>query len=337
MKKLLLIALKLALSGSAIGAIAWTMLTLHPDGEVETAQADIVDMFPGILNAEHRFGRMMDDTGMKPRTYDINGNVVHFAVGSTAMKPLEVLDFYQSRLVREGINKKKYTDIPQERIVRTERGEEVNPVTLEAANAMLLGEVVPIVKHPEYVAMGGIVPKNGANNIDELVGNWKPSSKGVLDLNDQIEAFRFIDAQYDEAIERSTVTATWSDHNFNAHKMEDAHAVDVEPDANIPSCIGCKRRFRMASLNKDEDFVANQFVTPTAPHIIYDFYRTAMLNRGWDDSETQEMLDKLTPFVPYLQELDGKVLNFERDGRHVSIFIAPDDDGQTSITAVEGS
>ena len=347
LKSLITAFLKLAISGLAIASIGGLVLVLSDDGDVAEAQADLTNLHPASVLQHGNFGRVMEESGLKAEPYDYNGNLVYFAHGESNLTPEELADYFQKQFVRAGINSRVYdsadfTDldpselVPQYDSMEELLGNHLLPEQMEQGRARLNGEVVPMHSSPRSMMMSGIIPHKKAQDGLELVAQLEAQSdsRGV-DLERRINGFRFLEATYDERTGRSNLTATWSDHGFDPKKISEPkanHSMELE----LPPCIGCDRTTRIAALER-EPFVVNQFTTSAGTHNVVDFYRDTMPRRGWQTTANTDMMDEIAYHIPELQNPTGEVVNFERDGHFINIFVTQNPSThRTSVISVMG-
>ena len=333
---------KLLLSGVLIAALgfAFVILSPSPSSEISEAQADITDFFPRQLLQHRDFHRVIEDLGFEPRPYDYNGNLVHFAFADSPLSPQDFSRQVQNRLIEAGINTQIY-DSPAyinassiEAIARQAFSEP----SRDRSQAMLNGEMVPVHSTDHHVTLAGVVPHQGFDSPEELVEMIQRLPRNrPLTVENYMNTFRFIDARLDPATGGSSVTATWADSNFDPHKISDPAALNVRLDAEVPPCIGCTRSNRVAALDPDEPYVLNQFETTSPPERVRDFYIQAMSQRGWELSETNQILFDLEEHLPELRHPGQDFLTFQRDGEFLNFYIADDPGNQrTDVMAIRG-
>lgn len=342
-KNLVRSTLKLALSGAVVAAIAALFLILSDDGTVTEAQADLADIMPGGPDSHFRFERVIRRSGLEARPFDHNGNVVKFAVGESELSPKELMNHFQREFKREGINSQIYTD---SLVILPDTAQEIeahhlSEETVKRNEAMLRGEVVPIFVSDDIVSMASFVPKVKANDTEEIEEKWNRARGDVISLDDNMAGFRSIEARREPDTGRSTVTATWSDRGFDAHKANgNTRVAGASPDLNVPVCPGCKRLNRLEGLDEQDPYILNQIVSQGSVANIEQFYKAALLQRGWVPSDTQKALDGLSEHVPELRALwqQGGFLNFTHpDGDTMNVFISSYPGENTSIVTVQSS
>lgn len=327
--------LKITAAGSVVFAIGFATLTQNPQEPtaVKEAEADI-SFFNGKDGTE--FTRAMASLGLKPRPYDFNGNVMYFASGYADGKtPADVMHIVQDELVNYGVNKRNYSDVtPMQAHLRSvdwrqdKNGESFEPIQ-DISKAYISGEVVPIEKSSGYIAMAGVNPQK---SYEKVLEDYKKHKE--LGLNEQLGGYRFIDATHEPNLERTMITAVWSDDEFSSNKFENKSFIKPPPDPNIPACIGCDRDFRMKSLASNEPYTANKFTTNADLDTTYNFYRQAMINRGWNESGFQDKMNKLAQHLPEAR-IQGRFLNLEKGDQAMNIIMLPAEDGKVNVYATE--
>ncbi|RAL24866.1 hypothetical protein DL240_01255 [Lujinxingia litoralis] len=329
--------LKLGASGAAIVAIgAAIMVAPSSDGEVKEAQADLTDFLTGPKAEQRNFERVVVESGLQPRSYDYNGNDVYFAAGDSEKSPRELLEYYQQRFHALGVNSQVYTNplLLHGDSKEVYRDAKDDPEYIKQNHAMLNGEVVPFSVTDDLVSMGAMVPRRESDNIADLIETWTHSQNGGLDIEDNMRSYRLIEARRNPDTGGSTVTATWADDGFDPKKIRDPNAIDVRPDSTIPACAGCERVSRLAGNSPNDPYVVNLYKSRAATDNVARFYRNAMTNRGWEISKSTEMLDEYARHVPQLAAIHGELLNFERDGEHISLIIQEDEYGDTMVASI---
>lgn len=335
MRKVAFSLAKLGLCGTTIVVIAVLFLTVHPKEGIQPAEADITDFFPTNLITGKDFTQLANNSGLRPKPYQVNGNDVYLAVGKTEMPPQEVLSFYQKRFVQAGINPREFHEVPpakyQRKFVDIGKGD-LSPDELEYNMTMLTGGVVPLVVDSEYVAMGGILPRSGAKNMDELFEGWSYEGE-----RSGADGFRFLDAQRDEKSGLTRVTSVWSDRDFDWQKMEKPRAGDVAPDLEVPACMGCSVLMRMKSMDPKERYQANLYEATTPGAHVAAFYEKTMRNRNWQRSDANRTLDYVRAQYPDLMPRpDAELLHFTQGKRELTIAIIPDARTyRTMVTTIE--
>ncbi len=333
---------KLTAAGATIAAIGWLVLLGSPQGEIaQPAEATIFDLFGNTQDTTVQFGKVIADSGLQPRAYKYNGNQLFFAAGETELSPTEVLAHYQREFTAHGVNKTNHTNSNPintsfmnglfEGADREKTLVDAEPVT----NAMVSGDIVPLNVSPTHVSMGGMVLSDAKDSKEERLDKMIEQDK--YDYAEKFKGFRWIDAIFDPEVNRTQITAVWSDSNFDVAKMNNTAFVQEPADPEIPACIGCSRNFRVESLSPNEPYSANQFRTRSSLDITHKFYESAMQRRGWTSTGAQPALDRLAAFIPEVAELnqEGRLLDLERGDSTISIVMVPLDDGTVNITTLQ--
>ena len=328
---------KIALAGATIFAIGWSVTVTDSDGEVQEASADIGTWTTTEAMFGGDFAKLAAAGGMQPRQYEMNGNLVHFGVAYVQEDPAEVLDRYQEAFVDAGINKRKFMDVPDGKFTRTlaslSKGAKLTEEEREYNEAMLTGGVVPIETRPDYVAMGGIIPKGHATTVPEIVGDWVANGTETIDR--QMDGFRFIDAHQYPGQKGSRVTSVWADEGFDAKKMANPQLAGIRPVLDTPICMGCSVGMQMKSLDPNEKYRIGHFYSNRTSRDVRDFYLRAMGQKGFEIGDAHKAVELarryLGPQVP-----PGAVLSYKKGGVEALVTIFDDyKTGETSVVVVE--
>lgn len=337
--------LKLGLAGGVIAAIALVIMTQDPTSAhvgPADATADITGLDFAPKTKSGKFTEAMVGLGMQPRVYDYNGNVMFFAVGQSkpGATPRDILRDVQQHLVDEGINEKNHADstplmatmrsVDWQRF-KSDRDVENGPLAAlneKSEQLMLRGDVVPTIVTDDYVEMVGI--DHDANLDFSDLNTEMPQQR----LSQMMGGYKFIDATWDEATQRTEVTAVWPADGFDGERMA-GRGQQSPPDPEVPACIGCTRDHRMQTLDDGDKFSSNMFHTNLDVQSTYDYYRQVMTQRGWQESGAQPMLNRMEPHFPMLADLqqEGRLLNFVRDGETMQLTVLREDDGTRVVSA----
>lgn len=333
---------KLACTGAIIFGIAFLFATQSTDGEmgeVEEANADV-----GWFNAGsdgHEFTRAIAAAGLEPRPYDYNGNRMYFAAGHAEGRPADIEKTMQDVFVDYDVNEENHAGAPllQARAASinfmTQAGQkELGQELEEPAKALMRGDVMPVQRSKDYVAMVGYDWKYSYDEMGEKVasGEIKP---GDMDPNEMSKGYKFLDATYEPGTGSSQVTSVWSGQDFDPKKMTNESFKTAPPDPEVPSCMGCERRIRFQSLSSKEPYGSNQWATGMGIRETADFYRTAMQNRGWAEVGSQAKIDKVADHLPAVAKIQGSMLQFEREGEMLHIALIPDGRGGTEVMSTQ--
>ena len=332
---------KLAAAGASLVAIAALILFASPhpeDAGVQSAQADLIDVFSRDARSPSAFSDLMIDEGLRPRPFDYNGNVVYFATKRSHVGLEQGLEHWQRLFVERGINAR----VHERGFTELDTSEQAAPqVELKRRAALageyLSGEIMPTYRSERFISMAGLVPKKRGLKVtpETLHEKWAANAKGQIDPMDHTEGFRYIDMTLEDD-GTTTTTAVWADKQFDAHKiMPDYAGLDVSVDRDVPACIGCSRTFRLEGLDKNNDpFITNQYDSSERPEELHQFYHHALTRRGWTPSASEAPLDKLSQSVPSLAELPSEVMRFERDGEYLNVFLSEGEEG-TQVTTLQ--
>lgn len=337
-KRTAAITLKLALSGAMIFGIATLFVVLSDDGTVPEAQADLTNLVSRTHAQHHDFARVIARAGLEPRPFDHNGNQIFFAVGESDRSPKDLLTYFQREFKAAGINSDIYTEPTMpftdtleeyQRVVSSEAQEKAN-------HAMLNGEIVPYHVTDDFVSMGGIVPHRKTNSGDDLLHDWRPNADGVPDIATNARAFRYLEARRDPSTGVSVVTSSFSDNYFDFKKaIGDGPVAGVGVDPDVPSCVGCERRHRLKGLSGIDPFTLNQFESPRSADATVSQYRSAMINRGWQPTKSDDLLEALREFIPEIAYYSDYMINFERGDEAIGIVVSPNRHGTSSVITLQ--
>src|SRR5690554_6033898 len=281
-----------------IAAIATVILTAKSPHELSIAEADADISWGGILpeksNQQRFITTLMEEGFAKPRSYDWNGNKFFFSMMETSESPTEVAARLQDGFVRNKINKKKYLttaqplpaggkDITQDQIPSAMK-------SFEQWEEFFTGGVIPVDVSANHVTMSGSQTKNNAKDAADMFINVAETGS----LESSIKSMRFIEAWKPEGSTKTTVTATWSDENLSFDKWQQrGEGLDFSVDAEIPACIGCQREMRFAGEDKESGYAQTVYSGHNTVEATNRFYKQALGNRGWQPTESAEVMDEL--------------------------------------------
>ncbi len=325
--------LKLGLAGSTILAIGALFLVANPDGEVQDSQADIVDL--DVLapqTSTQKFVAALDDLGHeKPRIYNYNGTEIYFSTRTSPKRPNELIDEYQRAFVDRGVNSKTWGVQLDKELLKDPK--KLKVAANERAAASLAGEVQVAYHDEDRVIMNGAVI-----DVDHLQFHYNQDNEEYAPSNfhNLFKMHRYVEANWNPIKNESTVTATWSDEDFDVTKTMDERFQDPEstltdnaPDLSIPSCIGCARLTRFATVANDKPYVKQILTAPSTPDDVARFYREAMPRNGWLPMPGKTLDQRIASQNPQFEHT--KLLTFQRNGEFVTISIYPDNDTGGSI------
>lgn len=303
MKAIRLLAFACASCGLAV--IAMFTLVSTPSN----AEAVIWDLSAKRSNTAQLFD-LLDRLGHeKPRPFAINGNKVWVATARSSKTPRQVLSEYQHALAVDGLNPARFESMAA---AESPRGR----------FAALTGGLVPTAIEDDYIAMGGVLPSNGATTAEEL-GRLASSPD-----TERFKAFRSIEAFREPGSSWTTVIAVVSDEQFDYAKMIPGAGVSGGYDADVPACPGCVRVQKFEDLS-GADHSATMFSTLTSRREIRDFYRSAMTARGWVSDSATDSYERIDAVAG--ADIAAGRLAFTREGRHIAITLLPHPQGGTLV------
>lgn len=328
---------KLGLAGATIFAIGWGFLTFGPEGEVKESQADIGDLtLMAPLDNTQRFVKALDNLGHeKPRIYNYNGTQVYFSTRASPKKPRELIKEYQEAFVEEGVNKKVY-DVRVDFDALAAQGEDAIKKEADArVRAMLEGEVQVLYHDDNRVVMGSALIDRSKAKPEFSEGK----EDGTLDVDFQFKevfkAHRYIEATWHPVRQESFVTASWGDEDFDIKKTLPTSQQDPETRAEnnstdliVPTCLGCERLTRFATDANDKPYVFQIFKSSQDQDQVEQFYRKAMLGRGWQETKHAKHLADFS-FNNGQEVEDGKILQFKKGRQNVTLTVHPEPTGST--------
>ena len=328
--------LKLGFAGATIVAIAALFVVLHPDGGVQETQADIIDLeLLAPQTSTQKFVAALDDLGHeKPRIYNYNGTQLYFSTRMTPKRPEELIDEYQRVLVERGVNSKPWG-------IELDRELLKDPAALQKrANARraaaIEGEVQLSYHDPSRMIMNGALLRG--EHI-HLVHDEQANDIAIQNFHKLFKMHRYIEAEWNPIQQKTVVTATWSDEDFDVSKTlpdafqtEDTLSTDNAPDLDIPSCIGCVRLTRFATEANDKPYVKQVFSAPSSrPEDIATFYKEAMPRSGWRLLPGQSLDQRIS--AQHDKFAYSRLLTFQRAGQFATIAVHPDEQGTGSMVS----
>ncbi|MEZ4460812.1 MAG: hypothetical protein R3E66_13990 [bacterium] len=309
---------KLALSGATVAAIAFAFGVFDHTGEVATSDADILALNFGDRTSTEKFVAGLKELGHDaPQVYNLNGNQVFFSSAIQDGEPLEVMERYQREFYEQGLNPAIYTDINDDNAD-------------EMFKTSVSGGVVPLVVSPDNILLGGMESTGPTKTYDDLMKNFeKNKGKAPWKLFD---AHRYIEINRDG--EKTLVTSSWSDKGFDYAKMiPGAKITDTNTDVEVPSCPGCLRLTNFSDQGGKSTYRNNVFWGTADVAQQAKFYDQAMLARGWEPTESTQIMDKLNGLVEF-EGQDGVMREYVRNGEHMQVLALPDPQGGTMTHTV---
>ncbi len=323
--------LKLAGAGATIVAFAWGFLIMNPQGDVNTSQADIIDLeLIAPQTNTQKFVAALDTLGHeKPRVYDYNGTQVFFSTRTTTDKPRDLIQEYQETFVTHGVNSQVWGVTPDAELL--DDPEKLDAHARRQRNKIVSGEIQVIYHHDNHVIMSGAVLDVPLMGIPRHPETGEPV---VQDFQKIFKMHRYIEAEWNPVTQHTTVTASWSDEHFDITKTLPADQQDPEtraqnnsPDLEIPACVACTRLTRFAAVAHDKPYVTQVFSSTESTERVANFYRDAMTSKGWRKMPGDTLKERLSD----PEQRKAEFLQFQRNGRFVSITIHPAEQGQGSM------
>jgi len=331
---------KLAFTGATVFAIGWIGLTVGDTKTgVKEAQADIWSLDFAPKSRQQRFVETLMDEGMeKPRAYDFNGNQMFFSTATTNESPVQVLRRFQDGFVRHGVNKKRHDQLPPalQNAVGLAHIKDAPPAerqktlavykrNFEHLNGLFSGEVVPMQVSRNRVMMMGTGSNDGAKKgIEFLHESLTNLKKGKDPINDTVDVMRYVEA-YRQPNGKTRINAIYSDENLDLDKFKhDTESVGTGVSSTVPSCLGCKRMFRVKG-ESEQEYAANGFESHGTPADSMAFYDRALANRGWHKTDASKFLDEARRRGAAPD--DALLANYSRDGRFITLIAYPDEHG----------
>ncbi|MBA2660801.1 MAG: hypothetical protein H0U74_00775 [Bradymonadaceae bacterium] len=316
-KKNLIVGAKLTLCGASIAAIAWAVGVFDFKGEVASSHADIGWFSTAPRTNTALFMDSLDRLGHeKPRMFDLNGNLTYFSTRSSDREPVEILREYQDEFKRQGLNDRAFYGIDQsEQMLVT----------------ALTGGVIPIAISDNTIAMGGMVTKNKAKTQEALRENFEDEKNP----HKVFRGHRYIEINREPGTRFSSITATWSNEEFDYGKMVAGNAIEGQnTDVNVPACPGCTRLQRFVDLDRSKDFESNVYMAPNNLSDTRDFYRQAMSGRGWEPTEASQAMVEARAFVDFPGD-EADIIQFARGQEFLTLMFYPDTNGETTVYTVK--
>lgn len=319
LKSLAVVVGKFGVAGAVLCVVAWVTTVIQPDGSIQSSEADILDLNLVDLSKSARFARGLEQLGHDtPQTFSINGNVVHFSVNHSRKRPQQLMREYQEEFVYQDLSKRVWTK-------DNAKGKQ-EEIMLDAMG----GAVVPLIVNREYVSMGGTIAGNDATTPEELVAMLDSD----LEAHEYFQGHHFIEMYWDHNRRETTVTASWSGEKFDYRKMTEkgraSAPLELDTDTEVPACPGCTRVTRVRDLDPSRTYSSNVYSSTKSADRQLQFYREAMLRRGWEETDSSQTYGAMRPYVQF----DGaaaNMLQFSRGGRFLTITAYPSPDGTTSI------
>ena len=299
---------KLTACGAAVAAIAFGIAVWGSPAGVSESHADLMWFGSFERSNTDRFESSLQRLGHEePQSYRLNGNQVYFSSATSLKTPQELLLDYQEEFRRQGLNDRVYGAIrPHEESERTLTG--------------LTGGLVPLAISAERVLLGGMVTTNNARDAEGLLENFA----GAAEASALFRGHRYIEIIRTPDRRHSSIVATWSDESFDYGAMKPgAEGARADFDPEVPACPGCTRVTRFAEEGHGVGRVDMAFVGPQGPYETLEFYRYAMAQRGWVNSEVGSHMETLEDLFDMELE-EGVALTLVRDGQELVLFSTRD-------------
>jgi hypothetical protein len=337
---------KLALCGASIVAIAWAMLWIDARGGIDDVSASIVSLEPVPRSGDERFREALDHLGHSaPRTFDYNGNEVHFSSRTTRKSPREVLLDYQRTFVQRGINETLYRrplGSYLSALSSRETTGELDPSIVEGYEAMMSGQMVPIDLTADYASLGGGFVKGRPRTRSQAETVFERHGRGT-DFAELFEGYRFIEAFRRDDSNRTAVTAVWSGESFEVERQfpelassrgsspgEETRGDDSEPA--IPPCSSCRRALQFDGRGADRPYAVDAYVSARPVEQVAAQYDRLMRRRGWRRTDVNRMLERIAPHAPF-DGGDRPVIQYRRGETVVTLEFQSRSSRGTAVTA----
>lgn len=310
---------KLALTLAIISGVGVFVVASDPQGRVAESQADIVAVVPNPMSDTERFREALGNLGHEPaQVYELNGNRIFFSVNRLHDSPQKVLRTYQAEFVAQGLNSQAFTTLSMAEMASRKR-------------TSFSGGIVPLKLSPNHIIMGGVRTRGGSKSTPELVGEFSARKTPAQLFN----AFRWIEITRPQANGRTTVTATWSDENFDYQAMfprpDEPQHRDV--DERIPICPKCLKVNQFSDQGRPGTHETYVFTTPLSQYQLRTFYRDQLEKRGWQLDERSRWLDELSPHLD-LEAIQMDRLEFRRADDSLELAIYPLEGQRNAIRLV---
>lgn len=333
---------KLAASGATIFAIGLGISVLQPDPHtpVATANADIASFSFAPKSQQQRFVETLKKEGMeKPRAYNHNGNRMFFSTTTTRESPREVLARFQRGFVDNGVNEQVHlspfsmADADAIRAVATQQDPQLadrlgkeNDVRSAQMNDFI-GGVLPVLVEDHHVIMTGTTTPHHADN-------WQEYLQEMVDRKDErlpddsspitaVKAMRYLEAYRENDATR--IIAVWSDEEYEPGKIVD-RGEDLNVDAEIPSCPGCRRLYNVQGESEHQYSTAAYTGSGRSVDQLVHFYDETLQAKGWQLSPTAKVLESFEE-AGIKQRTDGTMLQYSRGDQFLTLVAWPDEDG----------
>lgn len=149
-----------------------------------------------------------------------------------------------------------------------------------------------------------------------------------------IQAYRSIEAWYNEKTGMTKITASWSDETFDATKSQPSRygtKVDNAAAKKVPRCPGCRRTHAFQGTGEERGYSSNILISPTDPARTRAFYQRKMQERGWEIPESELVVQEMQRMAGK-QSSDQQWLRMRRGKEFIAILVKKDESGRTVVT-----
>lgn len=166
-----------------------------------------------------------------------------------------------------------------------------------------------------------------------LLGEAVKRIGGEQGFDSQMAGYRTVEAFRDPKAGTTSVTAVWTDEDFDARKaFPEKYGNDAARPDGLPMCRDCQATWNMGGNGRDDGYGTTLMHSDDSLGLVEDFYQTKLAEDGWEpvagDIILNKIYDKVGNPVP-----DGRSLRYQRDGEYLRILLAKDDEhGRTNIT-----
>ena len=352
-KSVLKNGVKLAVCGTVVAAIGFAFIVLTPDGSVEEADADLFWTSPGDFSTnQEKFIDVLEDQGFsEPEPYEWNDNIVYFSHGETDEAPREVSERVQRALVDVGLNEQMYPVPPNpnsiEHAYENDRPDKEQIVYASiAAQDFVDGGMIPMIDTGDKVALSGIdtALQHGEiqdkYDLDDLPAFMAMmSSYGGDDMADLIENVRYVEAFRPHGSSRTQKVAMFGEEDLNLRNFTPGGGSADVGDDLIPACPGCERNTNFAGAESQQQYRMQSYNTSHAAESVVDFYRRAMVERGWELSTGIGLVEQFrADRAPSdADDMYGEMLTFVHDSGDIAqIHVYEGDNRQTQVNVFRG-
>lgn len=315
---------KVVVGTAALLGLVWMVGLAQPDGTIKESHADILDLDMVKLSTSARFSRGLDRLDHpEPRTFELNGNMVHFSTRESRKRPEQLMLEYQEEFVRQGVNEKVW----DAEAIR----EEPDQMMFQG----MTGSVIPFQQNRNYARLGGVIPANGVDDPDDAA-KLESLAEGVERPRDLFKGHHSIEMFWDEQRRKSRVTASWSDDFDYGKAVGDFRGdenASVDPD--MPACPGCNRLKQLREVDGPGAYSSNIYTGRRDRDQMLNFYRRVLPRRGWQETEASNLYQAARPYVRH-QGDQADMIQFAKGNRFITVLAYPDEYGETTVHLVKG-